>query len=268
MLFSRVHAACHLCRATDATAVDEKDGSLVCTECGCVIDAQYEWCENSRKAHTHGKERRMQNMQRSYIPYNRLYHFNERLAQRNAVEPRVPRNVINAIGKHFGERGVDTAILDSSTICSELRRRGWKRYCERWVQVKYRITCEDEADYDTSDAEYPNTTDKKPRGEDRRVAAFAHYWPHQWLNAEALFAFKYFFIRVSECFDRKFFKAGRRYTHKCTVFNASPGTKLARHNLVCHTPLAIQIFHFHYRRHHQTRTAFYTKTFRRNRLGS
>lgn len=103
------------------------------------------------------------------------------------------------------------------------------------------MTCEDHTEYDDSDDEYTRDVtvqQKRPRGEDRRNAAFSYFWPHQWLDAEALFAFKYYFIRVSDCFDRKFFKAGRRYTHKCTVFNANPRTKLARHNLVCSTALA------------------------------
>ncbi len=137
MHYSRVHAPCPLCHAVDASAVDDKDGSLVCTECGCVIDSQYEWCENSRKALTHGKDRRGDQQQRSYIPYNRLYHFNERLAQRNAVEPRVPRRVINTLSSHYGKLEIDTSVLDGAGICGELRQRGWKRFCERWYVLKH-----------------------------------------------------------------------------------------------------------------------------------
>jgi hypothetical protein len=59
----------------------------------------------------------------------------------------------------------------------------------------------------------------------------ASLWPHLWLDEEAIFAFRYYFMKVSVAFDNKFFKAGKRYTTKCARYN-NAGSKNARHNLV------------------------------------
>jgi len=131
MYFQRIHGKkCTLCGEHDTCALDTKTGALVCTDCGCVVDEHYDWPENSYKTPSFAQYRRVQ--ARNYIPYNRLYHFNERLAQRNAVDPQVPRKLILELGSHFAKKGMDPARLDSRDICSELRRRNLKKYCEKW----------------------------------------------------------------------------------------------------------------------------------------
>lgn len=166
-------------------------------------------------------------MRRTYIPYNRQYHFNERLAQRNAVDPRVPRHILHELGTHYGRQGIDTALLDSHDICRELRKRGYKKYCERWVQIKYRLTTEDLSELE----DYEEEALLRIKPGDRQCTDFPYFWRHQWLDDEAVFAFRFYFAKVSETFDKMFFKAGKRYTSKCYAFN-NPTAKHARHNLV------------------------------------
>lgn len=227
MHFERVHdRRCTLCHSTEDTcAWDKRSGALICTGCGNVIDERYDWPESSYKARSFAQYQRTQ--RRTYIPYKRRYHFNERLAQRNAVDPRVPRKVLHELSTHYGRLGIDTALLDSHDICTELRKRGYKKYCERWVQIKYRLTCEDLSELE--DYEEDALLHVKPG--DRQDTDFPHYWRHRWLDDEAIFAFRFYFAKVSDTFDRMFFKAGKRYTSKCNAFN-NPTAKHARHNLV------------------------------------
>lgn len=225
MYFERIHGkTCTLCRDTDTCALDTKTGALVCIGCGCVVDEHYDWPVNSYRTPSYAQYRRFQ--ARNYIPYNRLYHFNERLAQRNAVDPRVPRKLILDLGSHFAKLGMDPARLDSVDICRELRKRDQKKYCERWTQIKYRMTCEDPSDRDDDGMPEPHI---KPA--DRQVSDFPQFWPHKWLSEDALFSFRFYFTRVSQAFDKRYFKAGKRITTKCNLYNNS-ATKLARHNLV------------------------------------
>jgi len=95
------------------------------------------------------------------------------------------------------------------------------------VQIKFRLTCEDLSELE----DYEEEALLRIKPGDRQCTDFPHFWRHQWLDDEAIFAFRFYFAKVSETFDRKFFKAGKRYTSKCNNFN-NPTAKHARHNLV------------------------------------
>lgn len=95
------------------------------------------------------------------------------------------------------------------------------------VQLKYRLTTEDLSELE--DHEEEALLHIKPA--DRQDTSFPHFWPHRWLDDEAIFAFRFYFSKVSEAFDNMFFKAGKRHTSKCYAFNNTTA-KHARHNLV------------------------------------
>lgn len=233
MQFERVHdRQCTQCIEEDTCAWDKRNGELICIGCGLVLDDRYDWPENSYKSRSFAQFQRAQ--RRTYIPYKRRYHFNERLAQRNAVDPRVPRRILHELSAFYGAKGTDTAKLDSHDLCTELRRRGYKQFCERWVQIKYRLTTEDLSELE--DHEEDALLHIKPA--DRQYTDFPDFWPHRWLDDDAIFAFRFYFTKVSEAFDNMFFKAGKRHTSKCYAFNNTTA-KHARHNLVSRKLMSI-----------------------------
>ena len=91
---------------------------------------------------------------------------------------------------------------------------------------QHRMVCEDPSDRDDDGMPEPHI---KPA--DRQLTDFPEMWPHEWLSDDALFSFRFYFTRVSQAFDKRYFKAGKRLTTKCNLYNNS-ATKLARHNLV------------------------------------
>lgn len=89
------------------------------------------------------------------------------------------------------------------------------------------MVCEDPSDKDDDDI----TDGAHIKPADRQQTDFPELWPHKWLSDDAVFSFRFYFTRVSQAFDKRYFKAGKRITSKCNVYNNS-ATKLARHNLV------------------------------------
>lgn len=239
MQFDRVHSrTCTLCHAEDTCAVDHHSGALICTGCGNVVDEHYDWPENSYKAPSAAQYYR--NQRRTYIPYNRSYHLNERIAQRNAVCPRVPRKIILELSEYFERNGVAAQDLDSHKICKELRRRGYKKYCERWTQIKFRLCCEDISEREVWEDEA--LLHIKPAN--RRDTDFPQFWPHKFLDDDAIFAFRFYFALVSQAFDERYFKAGKRHTVKCLQYN-NPHISDSRHNLL-HYNFLFRQFHLLY----------------------
>lgn len=88
------------------------------------------------------------------------------------------------------------------------------------------MTCDDPSDRDDDEL-----TDTHVKPADRQQTDFPELWPHKWLSDDALFAFRFYFTRVSRAFDNRYFKAGKRLTSKCNQYNNST-TRHARHNLV------------------------------------
>jgi hypothetical protein len=74
------------------------------------------------------------------VIYKRSYHWNERLSQRQATDPRVPREVVSAIRDWLTSgRGIQPALqegdfpeLDRAALHAILRRLGHNKLCERW----------------------------------------------------------------------------------------------------------------------------------------
>jgi hypothetical protein len=101
------------------------------------------------------------------------------------------------------------------------------------------MACDDPSDHDD---EHMPELHIKPA--DRQVTDFPQFWTHNWLSDDALFSFRFYFTRVSQAFDKKYFKAGKRLTSKCSQYDNAQ-TKLARHNLI-HYNYLIRQFHWLY----------------------
>ncbi len=161
------------------------------------------------------------------VVYKREYHWNERLSQRQATDPRVPRPVLRELEAWLTSgRGLSPAItyyqfaqLDRASLHAALRRLGYNVYCERWVQLKYRLVCGDPPEFDEEGIEVGSPRCEVPER-----------WPHLWLSEDMLNAFRCYFRLVSDAFDSLLFKAGRKHTLKCNKLQSNQGP-LARHNM-------------------------------------
>jgi hypothetical protein len=160
------------------------------------------------------------------VLYKRRYHFHERLSQRNNTDPRVPYAVVRQtaafLASGTGGRPIITPYeyhaLDRATLHDALRSIGHKKYCERWVQVKYRLLCGQPPELD----EYGVVVEDH--------AELPEKWPHKWLTDHMQLAFRSYFDAVSAAFDALLFRAGRKQTLKLNATRSNDGP-LARHNM-------------------------------------
>jgi hypothetical protein len=254
MLFTAVHSSCEE-KCLDCGAelvargiVDRKDGALICCNCGRVHDALYDWPVVSYECPSAKVNRRT--APRSNIPYQRVYHCNERLAQRNAEDPRVKKRVIRDLGDLWFREKKDARTLPLLEVQNDLRRLGYKKECERAVQCLYRLVCGDPpeleecSDDEATDLPVPDPKNPKRmrrrRGEDRRTAVAPELWPYSFLPPDVLEAFRKNFAVISRAFDELFFKKGSRWTVKCVEYD-NFATPESRHNLLHYNYLFRQL---------------------------
>jgi hypothetical protein len=251
MLFHTIHNSndyCENCGASicDFSVIDKLDGAQICTSCGFVIDKLADWPTVSFTCPSAVDGRRIE--KRNQVPYQRVYHANERIAQRNNEDPRVPRHIITTMQNKWMDEGIrDFNLLTMQKIQMDLRNAGWKKFCERWVQILYRATCGDPdeilAASDSEVCDLPimiNGRLKRRRGEDRRACQQPALWKHSFMTKDMIYDFRGNFACISRAFDALFFKPGARRTSKCVIWD-NTGKKNARHNLLHYNYLFRQL---------------------------
>ncbi len=120
--------------------LDSRTDELCCAACG-LVQHEKAWlpvCNNSSGLYT----RLPSAKSASGVVYKRAYHWNERLSQRQATDPRVPVVVLEAVRRWLAcpapaqLRAPITYYqyeqLDRATLHAALRQLGYKVYCERW----------------------------------------------------------------------------------------------------------------------------------------
>lgn len=149
--------------------------------------------------------------------YQRAYHFNERIAARNNVEPRVPLSALRIIDRvlHYVlSASYSREQLTPETIqlcCRALQPLGLHVYAERWLQIRYYcVTGRTERRFNES--EHPQ-------------------WDIQWLKNDEVHRMRWYFKKLAQCFDELYYRPSSRFTRKDLHVMRSRHTD-ARHNIL------------------------------------
>lgn len=110
------------CGERNCVCVDERNATRVCTQCGHVYELQELLVQVSLE---HAAMSLSIPIRGPSAPYNRRYHWNERIAQRQATDPVVPRAVVDLLETHILKdpkyAKTDIRWLTQEDITSSLR---------------------------------------------------------------------------------------------------------------------------------------------------
>jgi uncharacterized Zn finger protein (UPF0148 family) len=231
---------CARCGSTELEN-SEGTGDVVCIVCGVVRSKRSVSCDNGNAVAQHRREatllderdakraRNSENDKRSYgQSYQRQYHFNERIAARQNLEPRVPLEDLRRIERVVRYvLGVDDSTqLDPRLLSSELIQGACKAlddrcftscgrkigvYAERWLQIRYYLIT----------------------GRTERLAEEPHgsRWDIKWMSDREVMAARRLFKKLSQSFDELYYKPSARHTTKDNYTSASAHA-YARHNML------------------------------------
>jgi len=155
--------------------------------------------------------------------YQRQYHFNERIAARQNVEPRIPPRILGllSLATRFVLGVSRTAKLRARDLSPQLLQavaRAFKPikldiYAERWIQLRYYLL--------TGRRERVSLADG---GEDER-------WDLRWYDDSEWPKLRRRFRELAQCFDELFYRPSTRFTTKDYRVATSKHTD-ARHNIL------------------------------------
>lgn len=162
--------------------------------------------------------------------YQRCYHFNERIAARQNLEPRIPDlelsvftsavHYVLGIPRH---RRIPISLLTPVLLQSVLRAfkplkpkngASLDHYAERWVQLRYYII-----------------TKRKERCFERGLEQEHPDWDLPWMRDNETHQLRVVFKQLAQCFDELFYRPSTRFTTKDYRCVPSEHTD-ARHNML------------------------------------
>jgi hypothetical protein len=154
--------------------------------------------------------------------YQRQYHFNERIAARQNVEPRIPPRILRLLGlatrfvlgvsRNARLRARDLSPQLLASVARAFKPIKLDIYAERWVQLRYWLV--------TGRTE--RTGGAEP--EDER-------WDLKWYADSEWPELRRMFRLLAQCFDELFYRPSTRFTTKDLRVNTSRHVD-ARHNIL------------------------------------
>jgi len=155
--------------------------------------------------------------------YQRCYHFNERLAARQNVEPRIPLRVLRLFGVAVryvlgvdARRPLPRARLTPGllqSVCRAFRPLKVVAHAERWLQLRYYlVTGRTERIHDPAVPEHPR-------------------WDIPWLRDDERHKLRGAFKQRAQRFDELYYRPSSRFTTKDLRVAASQHGD-ARHNML------------------------------------
>lgn len=215
---------CENCAAVngDTICFTGDDGTLKKRGTKRVCDDNY----NNRGATKQDKQRSA-----SKQCYQRQYHWNEKIAARQNLEPRIPRDDLHRIERVVCWLcNVDTReqlniddltpellqavckALDDKNINNDVNTARWMgMYAERWLQIRYYLVT---GCYERRAQEPPDSR-----------------WDIKWLSGSECLKARRLFRHLSQAFDELYYKPSSRFTRKNNYMPTSSHSN-ARHNML------------------------------------
>jgi hypothetical protein len=209
---------------------------IVCSGCGAVWDGGRSVSADDGAAAMHRRSeptlldehdaRHASNLKHdrrvAHQSYQRQYHFNERIAARQNVEPRIPARILRLLGlaTRFALGVPRNARLRPGQLTPQLLQsvaRAFKPvkldiYAERWVQLRYYLLT--------------GRTERASAGEPDGAA-----WDLEWYKDSEWPELRRLFRLLAQCFDELFYRPSTRFTTKDYRVVTSKHSD-ARHNIL------------------------------------
>ena len=114
----------------DSTYTNKKEGEIVCSDCGLVVDSVL--CD------VFGNTMPLRSVKPRSL-YRRKHHFNERLSQWLITTRRVDNKTISKVRDLIEQDGSPKATVTKTRIRYALRKLGLAKHIENWIEIHCEI---------------------------------------------------------------------------------------------------------------------------------